>query len=147
MKNYKWIKFFIMILIIVIFLIFFISTIKTEINKRDNEDIKTEMLTIEGKVKLAKAETEAKNIENVYGTKLTELNNDEIKKLMEKLQIQDYSNYYLLNESDLEKMQIKDLINKKDYNNFIVNYDNSDIIYIPGLKINKQIKYRISDIE
>ena len=115
--------------------------------ERKNDDIKTDMLMIEGKIKSIKAESEISNNQEKYvGTKVSEANDTEVNNVMQQLQINqdELQNYYILNKESFEKMGLADSI--KDDDEYIVNYTNSDVIYVKGIKLNNEIKYKLSDI-
>jgi hypothetical protein len=115
--------------------------------ERKNDDIKTDMLMIEGKIKSIKAESEISNNQEKYvGTKVSEANDTEVNNVMQQLQInqEELQNYYILNKESFEKMGLADSI--KDDDEYIVNYTNSDVIYVKGIKLNNEIKYKLSDI-
>lgn len=105
------------------------------------------MLMIEGKIKSIKAESEISNNQEKYvGTKVSEANDTEVNNVMQQLQInqEELQNYYILNKESFEKMGLADSI--KDDDEYIVNYTNSDVIYVKGIKLNNEIKYKLSDI-
>ena len=118
-----------------------------KMQERKNDDIKTDMLMIEGKIKSIKAESEISNNQEKYvGTKVSEANDTEVNNVMQQLQINqdELQNYYILNKESFEKMGLADSI--KDDDEYIVNYTNSDVIYVKGIKLNNEIKYKLSDI-
>ena len=106
------------------------------------------MLMIEGKIKSIKAESEISNNQEKYvGTKVSEANDTDVNNVMQQLQInqEELQNYYILNKESFEKMGLADSI-KDDDDEYIVNYTNSDVIYVKGIKLNNEIKYKLSDI-
>ena len=118
-----------------------------KMQERKNDDIKTDMLMIEGKIKSIKAESEISNNQEKYvGTKVSEAIDTEVNNVMQQLQINqdELQNYYILNKESFEKMGLADSI--KDDDEYIVNYTNSDVIYVKGIKLNNEIKYKLSDI-
>ena len=93
------------------------------------------------------AESEISNNQEKYvGTKVSEANDTEVNNVMQQLQINqdELQNYYILNKESFEKMGLADSI--KDDDEYIVNYTNSDVIYVKGIKLNNEIKYKLSDI-
>ena len=149
MQNNKY-KFLILIIAFIIILVvgIFLFNIGTKkMQERKNDDIKTDMLMIEGKIKSIKAESEISNNQEKYvGTKVSEANDTEVNNVMQQLQINqdELQNYYILNKESFEKMGLADSI--KDDDEYIVNYTNSDVIYVKGIKLNNEIKYKLSDI-
>ena len=70
------------------------------------------------------------------------------KKLLNKIQIteENYDKYFILSMQDFDTMGISaDMKNKGD-SLFIVNYEDGEVIYTKGIKVNGKIKYKLSDI-
>ena len=146
-NKYKFLKLIIAFIIILVVGIFLFNIGTKKMQERKNDDIKTDMLMIEGKIKSIKAESEISNNQEKYvGTKVSEANDTEVNNVMQQLQINQESlqNYYILNKECFEKMGLADSI--KDDDEYIVNYTNSDVIYVKGIKLNNEIKYKLSDI-
>mgnify|MGYP003184672703 CR=1 FL=1 len=143
-NKYKFLKLIIAFIIILVVGIFLFNIGTKKMQERKNDDIKTDMLMIEGKIK---AESEISNNQEKYvGTKVSEANDTEVNNVMQQLQINqdELQNYYILNKESFEKMGLADSI--KDDDEYIVNYTNSDVIYVKGIKLNNEIKYKLSDI-
>ena len=146
-NKYKFLKLIIAFVIILVVGIFLFNIGTKKMQERKNDDIKTDMLMIEGKIKSIKAESEISNNQEKYvGTKVSEANDTEVNNVMQQLQINqdELQNYYILNKESFEKMGLADSI--KDDDEYIVNYTNSDVIYVKGIKLNNEIKYKLSDI-
>ena len=146
-NKYKFLKLIIAFIVILVVGIFLFNIGTKKMQERKNDDIKTDMLMIEGKIKSIKAESEISNNQEKYvGTKVSEANDTEVKNVMQQLQInqEELQNYYILNKESFEKMGLADSI--KDDDEYIVNYTNSDVIYVKGIKLNNEIKYKLSDI-
>ena len=146
-NKYKFLKLIIAFIIILVVGIFLFNIGTKKMQERKNDDIKTDMLMIEGKIKTIKAESEISNNQEKYvGTKVSEANDTEVNNVMQQLQINqdELQNYYILNKESFEKMGLADSI--KDDDEYIVNYTNSDVIYVKGIKLNNEIKYKLSDI-
>ena len=146
-NKYKFLKLIIAFIIILVIGIFLFNIGTKKMQERKNDDIKTDMLMIEGKIKSIKAESEISNNQEKYvGTKVSEANDTEVNNVMQQLQINqdELQNYYILNKESFEKMGLADSI--KDDDEYIVNYTNSDVIYVKGIKLNNEIKYKLSDI-
>ena len=146
-NKYKFLKLIIAFIIILVVGIFLFNIGTKKMQERKNDDIKTDMLMIEGKIKSIKAESEISNNQEKYvGTKVSEANDTEVNNVMQQLQINqdELQNYYILNKESFEKMGLADSI--KDDDEYIVNYTNSDVIYVKGIKLNNEIKYKLSDI-
>lgn len=146
-NKYKFLKLIIAFIIILVVGIFLFNIGTKKMQERKNDDIKTDMLMIEGKIKSIKAESEISNNQEKYvGTKVSEAIDTEVNNVMQQLQINqdELQNYYILNKESFEKMGLADSI--KDDDEYIVNYTNSDVIYVKGIKLNNEIKYKLSDI-
>ena len=146
-NKYKFLKLIIAFIIRLVVGIFLFNIGTKKMQERKNDDIKTDMLMIEGKIKSIKAESEISNNQEKYvGTKVSEANDTEVNNVMQQLQInqEELQNYYILNKESFEKMGLADSI--KDDDEYIVNYTNSDVIYVKGIKLNNEIKYKLSDI-
>lgn len=146
-NKYKFLKLIIAFIIILVVGIFLFNIGTKKMQERKNDDIKTDMLMIEGKIKSIKAESKISNNQEKYvGTKVSEANDTEVNNVMQQLQINqdELQNYYILNKESFEKMGLADSI--KDDDEYIVNYTNSDVIYVKGIKLNNEIKYKLSDI-
>lgn len=146
-NKYKFLKLIIAFIVILVVGIFLFNIGTKKMQERKNDDIKTDMLMIEGKIKSIKAESEISNNQEKYvGTKVSEANDTEVNNVMQQLQINqdELQNYYILNKESFEKMGLADSI--KDDDEYIVNYTNSDVIYVKGIKLNNEIKYKLSDI-
>ena len=147
-NKYKFLKLIIAFIVILVVGIFLFNIGTKKMQERKNDDIKTDMLMIEGKIKSIKAESEISNNQEKYvGTKVSEANDTEVNNVMQQLQInqEELQNYYILNKESFEKMGIADSI-KDDDDEYIVNYTNSDVIYVKGIKLNNEVKYKLSDI-
>lgn len=146
-NKYKFLKLIIVFIIILVVGIFLFNIGTKKMQERKTDDIKTDMLMIEGKIKSIKAESEISNNQEKYvGTKVSEANDTDVNNVMQQLQInqEELQNYYILNKESFEKMGLADSI--KDDDEYIVNYTNSDVIYVKGIKLNNEIKYKLSDI-
>lgn len=146
-NKYKFLKLIIAFIVILVVGIFLFNIGTKKMQERKTDDIKTDMLMIEGKIKSIKAESEISNNQEKYvGTKVSEANDTEVNNVMQQLQInqEELQNYYILNKESFEKMGLADSI--KDDDEYIVNYTNSDVIYVKGIKLNNEIKYKLSDI-
>lgn len=150
MQNVKkFLGLFFVFIVIILVGITIYKNINKKIQEEKYDNIKTNMLMIEGKIKILKAESEVSgNQDNYVGIKITEANNEEANKVMQNLQINqdEFQNYYVLNKECFEKIGISDSIDEEEKDSYIVNYDNSEVIYIKGIEVNGEIKYKLSDI-
>lgn len=151
MKNYKnkMFKLGIVFILIIVILIFGLKYFKKIMFDKEIYDIKTNMLVIQGKIKLLKGEAEVSKNEKIYiGTKISDLDNKEIKEFMQNLGIEEskFATYYILNKVDFEKMSILGELKNIEDNVYIVNYNDAEVIYIKGINVDDSIKYKLSDI-
>lgn len=115
------------------------------------QNYETNMLLIKGKTKILSEESAIKNNEELLkGRKVSEnLEDEQIKKMLEKEVIseeeENFSKYYILDDSNLEEMGLDSIKPNKGY--YIVNYESGEIIYTEGVKINKELYYKLSDIK
>lgn len=154
MKNQKGMGHLMLILCIVIMILAIGSILYFAKEKVDEETIQTyetDMLLIQGKVKvLSQESTIQKKEELLKGRKIEEcLEEVEIKTLLEKQIISqeeaDFSKYYVLEKANLEEMGLNNIQLKEGY--YIVNYDTDEIIYAKGIKIGDKIYYKLSELK
>ena len=139
------------IVIIILFIVGIINIINENVEKEKIETYQTDMLLIQGKVKVLSQEaTIQKNEEILKGRKLADnLEDEQVKKLLENNIISQeetsFAKYYILEKSNLEEIGLKNIELKEGY--YIVNYDTDEIIYSKGIKIGKETYYKLSQIE
>lgn len=112
-------------------------------------DLQTDLLLIQGKVKIIKGKADVNSDTTVYvGQKLSDSNNEKIKSLMRKIQIEDdrFDEYYVLENQDFENIGILHELKNKGNSLFLVNYEDGEVIYTKGIKVNGSVKYKLSDI-
>lgn len=145
-----YIKILIVIIIIagIIYLAF--KAINNSYNKETFETIKTNLLLIQGKTEVIAQQVEIKTEDAEYiGTKIEEKENDEkIQNLINNNVINlesDDSNYYCLDESNLEELGLSNISTDSYY---IVDYKQNDVIYVDGIENESgNIVYKLSDME
>jgi len=119
------------------------------LNEKKYDDLETDLLLIQARVKVIKGKADVNaNTDGFVGQKVSESNNEKIKKLLNNLQIseENYGNYYILSMQDFGTMGVlEDLKNKGD-SLFIVNYEEGEVIYTKGIKVDGKTKYKLSDI-
>ena len=112
-------------------------------------DLQTDLLLIQAKVKVIKGKSDVNgNKDNYLGQKVSESNNDKIKNQLKDLKIteENFDKYFILNSKDFETMGIAHELKNKEDALFVVNYDENEVIYTKGIKVNGNIKYKLSDI-
>ncbi len=123
--------------------------INKKVNESKDDDIKTDMLVLQAKIKVIKGESEVnKNTDNYFGKKVNESNNENIINLLKSINILDeeLQNYYILNNQDIELMGISEEIYNKEDSSYIVNYNSAEVIYKDGIFIDGVVKYKLSDL-
>ena len=154
MKSQKGMGHLMLIICIAIILVFIIGIIylvRETIKKEKVETYQTNMLLIQGKVKVISNEaTIQKNEELLKGRKVTEaIEEEQIKKLLENNIISQeetsFSKYYILEQEHLDEIGLDNIKLKEVY--FIVKYDTDEIIYSNGIKVGKDIYYKLSELE
>lgn len=139
------------IAIIISFIAGIIYVISDHIEEEKIETYETDMLLIQGKVKvLSQESTIQKKEELLKGRKLADnLEDEQVKKLLENNIINQeetsFAKYYILEKSNLEEMGLKNIELKEGY--YIVNYDTDEIIYSKGITIGKETYYKLSQLE
>jgi len=139
------------IAIIILFIIGIIYIAMQSIEKEKIQTYQTDMLLIQGKVKVISQEaTIQKNEEFLKGRKLSEaLEEEQIKNLLENNIIaqeeKSFSKYYILEKTHLEEIGLNTIELKEGY--YIVNYDTDEIIYSKGMKKGKETLYKLSELE
>lgn len=135
----------IVICIIIAVVAITILKVKNNINTEDVKEIKANMLLIQGAAKVAKQNSVAKKTEEtLVGTKLNQIENDEIIanfKALNVIEESQHEKYYMLNNDDLAKLNIKVWNEEGAY--YLVNYDDNEVIITTGIGG----KYKLSDIE
>ena len=123
--------------------------INKKVNESKDDDIKTDMLVLQAKLKVIKGESEVnKNTDNYLGIKVNESNNENIINLLKSINIPDeeLQDYYILNNKDIELLGISEEIYNKEDSTYIVNYNLTEVIYKAGIFIDGVVKYKLSDL-
>lgn len=138
------------VVLIVAIVVGAVHYIKYYINKENIKNVQADLLLVQAKVEIVKANYSMNKDENpLKGYQLTQLpENININEFKEKNVItqEEYEKYYLLDQTSLEQMDLQELVNK--YNGyFIVNYDNYEVIYTEGYENENKIWcYKLSDL-
>lgn len=155
MKEEKGLTYIGMVFLIILIAILVFGAIyffRIEQWKADLENVKTDMLLIQAKVKNVSNEQTLEKKENVLvGTKISDMeDNNTIKEFLEKDIIDIESkknNYYVLDQEDLGELEI-DQVQLEDNNLCIVDYKTNEVIYTSGfLYTDGNTYYKLSDIE
>ena len=129
------------VILLAIVIVIAIHFMQEEINKNQQEDIKTEMLQVQAKAKIV---LEKYNVDNNNGLKGQKM---EDKTLQEKYGIEQIENYYKWTKEILAELGLQEtLLQEGEY--YLVNYDTEEVIYSQGYKAeNGEIYYKLSEIK
>lgn len=151
-KGLTYIGMIFLIILISILVFGAIYFVRIERSKANLENVKTDMLLIQAKIKTVSNEQTLKKKKNVLvGTKISDMkDNNTIKEFLDKDIINIKSkknNYYVLNQKDLEDLEIKQ-VQLENNNLCIVDYKTNEIIYTSGFQhTDGNTYYKLSDIE
>lgn len=153
MKSEKGLTFLgTIILVVIIALIAFgvVYFTRMEVSKEKAEDIKTNMLLVQAKVKKISGDyTLEKNEEVLIGTKLSEMKEEEpIKEFLEK-ELFDLDEkgkkYYVLNQQNLNDLNLGNVILEEN-SYYIVEYTSSEVYYTKGYSDeNGEVHYKVTE--
>jgi len=121
------------------------------IEERNIENYQTDMLMLQGKVKILSQEAiMEKKDELLKGKKVSENIEDEnIKRLIENKVIsqeeEEFEKYYIIEPVNLEEMGLSNIAPSEGF--YIVNYDTDEIIYSNGIVLGKETYYKLSQIQ
>ena len=145
----RFLKFAIIIGIIIAIVVIVAKQGFKMLDEKKYADLETDLLLIQARVKVIKGKADVNaNTDGFVGQKVSDSNNEKIKRLLNKIQIteENYDKYFILSMQDFDTMGISaDMKNKGD-SLFIVNYEDGEVIYTKGIKVNGKIKYKLSDI-
>ena len=124
------------IIVIILLIILGYHIIKRELKKEKVEDIKANMLILQGKSKILEESSKANNNEDgLKGIKVLDMKEDSIiseflsKGLLEEDKL---DKYYVISDEDLKSMELDIRNEKKSY--YIVNYETNNVFITKGYK-------------
>lgn len=138
------------VIAIIAIIVFAVNFFLNEANKRKEENIITDMLILQGKIKVIAQENEMNKEENtLVGKQVKEnLEDEKIKTLLEQniinQEAEDFENYYIINSEDLKQLNLNDDLEDEYY---IVNYKNYEIIYSKGIEIEEKTYYTLTELK
>lgn len=145
----------IMLTIVICIIIVLVSLIvvytKNRFEQEEFENIKTDMLSVQAKVKvIGQTSITSKDESVLIGIKVSEnLEDEDIKKLIEKGIIETeedvMKNYYIIDKQNLIDMELS--IKYLNEGKIIVNYSTNEVIYSKGIKVRENMYYKLSDIQ
>lgn len=138
------IKMVLSIIIIALLIVGGYHYIKNKNTDSKNEDIKSNMLLIQGAGSVLKENSIVKKDDSILiGTKLSEMDNELVNEFKNKgiVEEKDYSNYFVLTNDDLKKMKLDVLNEENSY--YLINYTENEVVITSG----HNGKYKLSDIQ
>lgn len=138
------IKMVLSIIIIALLIVGGYHYIKNKNTDSKNEDIKSNMLLIQGAGSVLKENSIVKKDDStLIGTKLSEMDNEIVNEFKNKgiVEEKDYSNYFVLTNDDLKKMKLDVLNEENSY--YLINYTENEVVITSG----HNGKYKLSDIQ
>lgn len=141
-------------LVFTIVIIIVIGVVGTRIILKENknreiENVTTNMLLVQGKIKVIAQENEMNKDENtLVGKSLSEnLEDEKIKRLIENKVIsedeENFDKYYIIDSETLNELNLQDNLDGEYY---IVNYKTYEIIYSKGIEIEGQMHYTLTEL-
>lgn len=146
LKNQKGITLAMLVITIIVLLIITSITIYTGSNiiqKANLQNLNTNMLLIQAKVKTIGEDYRFnKDTQKLKGQKVSEITgNAQIAKLIDNKVIDSPESYYLLSQGDLDTLGLEGI---KIEDGYLVNYETEEVIYVKGFEANNTIVYKLS---
>ena len=138
------------VIAIIAIIIFAVNFLLNETKQRKEENLVTDMLLLQGKIKVIAQENEMKKEENtLVGKQVKEnLEDEKIKKLLDENIInqedENFENYYIIDSESLNQLNLNDDLEGEYY---IVNYKNYEIIYSKGIEVEEKTYYTLTDLK
>lgn len=146
---------YLMLILCIVFIAFIVGSVmyvtQKVWQKETVETYETDMLLIQGKVKVLSQEaTIQKNEELLKGKKVEDnIEQEQIKTLLENNVISkeevSFSKYYIVEKETLQEMGLHKI--KLENGCYIVNYDTDEVIYSEGIKVGDKIYYKLSELK
>lgn len=141
-------------LVFAIIIIIVIGVVGTRIILKENknrkiENVTTDMLLVQGKIKVIAQENEMNKDENtLIGKSLSEnLEDEKIKALVDSKVIntetEDMDKYYIIDGETINSLNLE---NNLDGEYYIVNYKTYEIIYSKGIEIDGKMHYTLTEL-
>lgn len=153
MKSQKGMSLKMLIICIFILVVLAITIayfINSQIRNEKMQTYKTNMLLIQGKIKvLSQESTIQKKDEILKGEKLLDkLEEEKIKELLDKKVInqeeENFSKCYIWNQETLNEVGLSNIYLQDGC--YIVNYETDEVIYSEGINIGNKVYYRLSEL-
>ena len=151
MKSNRGISYKLLIIIVVILMVLgfvIYNKISNKLKNEEKESIKTDLLLVQGEVKQKYINSKIdKDNTTFIGKKITELAEEDISNILGKIDISesDRDKYYLLSKENIKELGIGETTIGD--NEIIVNYETSEIIYLPGYVMeDSNVYYKLSEM-
>lgn len=136
------------IIVMIILVAVVINVLQLANTNRKIENLTTDMLLVQGKIKIIAQENEMNNEKGLLGKKVQDNMEDEkIKKLIEEKVIsaedENFDKYYIIDSENLKELNLENTLNGEYY---IVNYADYEVIYSRGIEIDEKVHYTLSEL-
>lgn len=147
--KFRTIKFLVLLVIVVVAFFYIYKLVNNKLAEKKYDDITTNMLVIQKKVKMINGETRV-NVENegFVGKKVLENDNPNVKASILKAGVseEELEDYYILYMNDFETMGIINELKRANSEEYAVNYKQNEVIYVKGIDVDGKKMYKLSDI-
>ncbi len=137
------------VLLIIVIGVISVKLLLNESKNRKIENIITDMLLVQGKIKVISQENEMNEEENpLIGKKLSEnLEDEKIKKIIDNKVInvegESLEQYYIIDAETIKTLNLEDNLDGEYY---IVNYETYEIIYSKGIEYENEMHYTLTQL-
>ena len=137
------------IAIIIVVCVMGVKILLKETENREVENLTTDMLLLQGKIKVISQTNEMNKEEHpLIGRKLTEnLEDEKVKYLIDNNVITEEAealeNYYIIDTENLKTLNLEDNLNGEYY---IVNYKTYEVIHSKGMELHEQMHYTLTEL-
>lgn len=137
------------IAVIIIVGVILVNVILNENKERQIENVTTDMLLVQGKIKVIAQENEMNEEEHtLLGRKLQDnLEDEKVKKLIDNkvinMEEESSDKYYIIDSETISQLNLQDNLDGEYY---IVNYESYEVIYSKGIEIDEQMHYTLTEL-
>lgn len=137
------------VIAIIAIIIFSVKILLNESKQRTIENFITDMLLLQGKVKVIAQENEMNEEEHpLVGIQVKgNMENENVKQVLKANNIseetENFESYYIIDSENLNDLKLNNNLNQEFY---IVNYKNYEIIYSKGIEIEGEMHYSLNKL-